>query len=120
MFVPLMFATLLASAQPGYAQAKVLADENEAGLDRATRSRLLRAQREALDSAVAACADPDADVSPFTVVLSLNADGSTVASWLQGTTPLAECMQTRLAATGLAGRWPTPFYTSFEVSFDAP
>jgi hypothetical protein len=48
----------------------------------------------------------------------LNADGSTAASWLQGTTALAKCTQGKLANAGLAGHWPTPFYTSFELSFN--
>ncbi|MGN2249172.1 hypothetical protein LQ772_02765 [Frateuria edaphi] len=118
MFV--FFAMSAATPQLGFDQAKALADKNEASLDRAMSSRLLGAQGKALEAAMTACARPDADVSKFTVVLSLNADGSTEASWLQGTTALAKCVQSELAGAGLAGRWPTPFYTSFELSFDKP
>jgi hypothetical protein len=114
------FLTMTATPQLGFDQAKALADANEAGLDRHTSSRLLEAQGKALEAALKACARPDADVSKFTVVLSLNADGTTEASWLQGTTALAKCMQGELAGIGLAGNWPTPFYTSFELSFDKP
>ena len=110
----------LAAPQLGFAQAKALADKNESSLDRATSSRLLEAQGKALDGAMEACARPDAQIAGFTVVLSLNADGSTEASWLQGVTTLAKCVRNRLASTGLAGHWPTPFYTSFEVTFDRP
>ena len=119
MLGPFVLAAMLATPpQLGFAQAKALADKSEAGLDRTTHARLLEVQGKAVDAAIAACARPDADVSRFTVVLSLNADGSTAASWLQGTTTLAKCMQGRLADAGLAGHWPTPFYTSFELSFD--
>lgn len=114
------FAAVLATSPQGFDQAKTLADKNEASLDHATSSRLLEAQGKALGAAMAACARPDADVSKFTVVLSLNADGSTAASWLQGTTPLAKCMLNKLAGAGLAGHWATPFYTSFELSFNKP
>ncbi|MGN2242570.1 hypothetical protein ACFWZU_03555 [Frateuria sp. GZRR33] len=118
MLAALVFATVLATSQMGFDEAKALADRNEASLDRATSAQLVEAQGKALHQAVAACARPDADVSRFTVVLSLNADGSTQASWLQGSTALARCVRNRLADAGLAGRWTTPFYTSFEVSFD--
>lgn len=111
------FLTMTAIPQLGFDEAKALADKNEAGLDRHTSSLLIGAQGKALDTAMRACARPDADVSAFTVVLSLNADGSTEASWLQGTTQLARCVQGELARSGLAGHWPTPFYTSFELSF---
>jgi hypothetical protein len=117
MIGTLVFAAMLAAPQLGFDEAKALADKNEAGLDRQTNSRLLGAQGQALDTAMRACARPDADVSAFTVVLSLNADGSTEASWLRGTTPLARCVEGELARSGLAGHWPTPFYTSFELSF---
>jgi len=120
MIAALVFVALSAATQLGFDEAKALADKNEAGLDRDASSVLLGDQRKALDSAMQACARPDADVSRFTVVLSLKADGSTEASWLQGSTPLAKCVRNELARTGLAGHWPTPFYTSFELSFDKP
>ncbi|UGB38699.1 hypothetical protein [Frateuria soli] len=118
MFAVIVSAAVLAASQMGFDEAKALADRNEASLDRQTSAQLVAAQGKALHEAVAACARPDADVLPFTVVLSLNGDGSTQASWLRGTTSLAKCVRNRLADTGLAGRWTTPFYTSFEVSFD--
>lgn len=120
MVAAFVFLATLAMPQLGFAQAKSLADKNEAGLDRSTSARLLDAQNKALGAAMKACARPDADTSSFTVVLSLAADGSVEASWLQGATSLANCVRNQLAATGLAGHWRTPFYTSFEVSFDKP
>lgn len=119
MLGPFVLAAMLAiPPEFGFDRAKALADKNEASLDGVTQARLLDAQGKALGAAIAACARPDADVSRFTVVLSLNADGSTAASWLQGSTALAKCVQGKLADAGLAGHWPTPFYTSFELSFD--
>lgn len=118
MLAGLTFAAVLTTSQMGFDEAKALADRNEASLDRQTSGQLVAAQGKALREAVAACARPDADVSPFVVVLSLNPDGSTAASWLRGSTSLARCVRNRLADIGLAGHWTTPFYTSFEVSFD--
>lgn len=118
MLAGFVFAALLAAPQLDFAQAKALADRNEANLGRLELSQLLDAQRHALDEAVKACANPAAELSRFTVVLSLNPDGSTAGSWLKGQTTFAKCVRERLADTGLAGHWPTPFYTSFELSFD--
>lgn len=115
-----VFAAMLATPQLGFLQAKALADKNEAALDHSTSSQLLEAQGKAIGAALSVCVRPGVDLSKFTVVLSLNADGSTAASWLQGTTPLARCMQGKLADIGLAGLWSTPFYTSFELSLNEP
>lgn len=117
MFVQLLLAAQLTASMP-YAEAKVLADANEARLSREIHNQLLQSQGNALGSAVAACARPEMDLSAFTVVLSLNADGSVAESWRKGETPLARCVHKSLEESGLAGQWPTPFYTSIELSFN--
>jgi hypothetical protein len=117
MFVSMVLAAQVATAPADFRKAKARADANEASLGTALHQRLLQAQGQALKTAVAACASPNPDLSAFTVVLSLNADGSVQSSWLKGHTVFARCVRGQLAGAGLHGHWPTPFYTSFEVSF---
>ena len=120
MFIEMFLAAQLALAPMSFDQAKTLADENEANLSKETTSQLLQAQGNALGSAMAACGRPGMDLSPFTIVFSLNADGSMAESWRKGETPLAQCVHKAISASGLAGQWPTPFYTSIELSFNEP
>lgn len=113
----ILLAQLTTPGMP-FQRAKALADANENALPAAVHARLLDAQHKVLDAAAAACARPDPDLSAFTVVLSLHADGSVTASWLKGRTAFARCVRTQLVASGVPGHWTPPFYTSFEVSFD--
>ncbi|WP_152560493.1 hypothetical protein [Arenimonas donghaensis] len=99
-------------------QAKDLADANEKGIERHVMSKLVESQGNALSSAMANCARPGMDLSAFTVVLSLKADGSVAQSWRRGDTPLAQCVHKSLEETGIIGEWSTPFFTSIELSFD--
>ncbi len=100
-----------------YRQAKAQADADENSLPAVVHVHLLESQDKVLKAAVAECARPHPNLSPFTVVLSLHADGSVAASWLQGRTPFARCVRTQLVASGVPGHWPAAFHTSFEVSF---
>ncbi len=120
MLAVIVLVSQLATTNMTFDQAKALADSNEGSLARAVSSQLLQAQGGALGSAIAACGRPDMDLSAFTVVLSLNADGSVGESWRKGDTPLAECVHNSLKTTGLTGQWSTPFYTSIELSFNEP
>lgn len=120
MFNAILLATQLASAPVGFDQAKAMADANEASLSTPLTTQLLQAQGNALGSAMRACAQPGMDLSAFTVVLALNADGSVARSWRKGETSLARCVHRALATSGLSGQWPTPFHTSVELSFDEP
>jgi hypothetical protein len=118
MIIGMLLAAHIVAAPIDFRQAKARADANEASLAPALHAQLLEAQGRALKTAVATCRQPNPDLYRFTVVLSLNADGSVASSWLQGRTSLARCVRGQLAGSGLPGHWPTPFYTSFEVSFD--
>jgi hypothetical protein len=118
VLVEIFLATLLAAAPLDFHQAKALADANEKDLPKTVSTQLLQSQGAALGSAMTACGLPNMDLSAFTVVLSLNADGSVADSWRKGETPLAKCVHKQLARSGLSGRWPTPFYTSIEMSFN--
>jgi len=120
VLIELLLATQLASAAMGFDQAKALADDNEANLPKEISSQLLQAQGNALGSAMVTCGRPGMDLSAFTVVFSLNADGPVAESWRTGETPLAQCVHKAISASGLAGQWPTPFYTSIELSFNEP
>lgn len=120
MLKAILIATQLTTAVAGFDQAKALADANEASLSKGVSSQLLQAQGYALSTAMTACGRPGMDMTAFVVVLSLNADGSVAESWRQGETPLAQCMHKELSASGLIGQWPTPFYTSVELSFNEP
>ncbi|GGA77553.1 hypothetical protein GCM10011521_14830 [Arenimonas soli] len=111
-------APALASASTlGFVEAKRLADENESNLNPQLTSQLLEAQGNALKDALASCAQPDMDLSAFTLVFRLNSDGSIAESWREGDTQLALCTHKRLVSTGFRGKWQEPFYTSIEMSF---
>lgn len=101
-----------------YAAAKALADRDEASLSAAMQERLQTLQRAALDEGVASCATPRPDTSPFTVVVQVQADGSVGASWRNGTTPLALCLERFLRQRPLLAPLQTPLYLSYEVSFE--
>ncbi|XQA67398.1 hypothetical protein ACM9XC_08745 [Xanthomonas sacchari] len=127
--LPCLFAAALAvpalaalaadtPAPSDYAAAKALADRDEAGLPAAMQERLQTLQRAALDEGVASCATPRPDTSPFTVVVQVQADGSVGASWRNGTTPLALCLERFLRQRPLLAPPQAPLYLSYEVSFE--
>ncbi|MEL4890043.1 hypothetical protein PQU63_01305 [Xanthomonas protegens] len=127
--LPCLFAAALAvpalaapaadtPAPSDYAAAKALADRDEAGLPAAMQERLQTLQRAALDEGVASCATPRPDTSPFTVVVQVQADGSVGASWRNGTTPLALCLERFLRQRALLAPPQAPLYLSYEVSFE--
>ncbi|MDY4339077.1 hypothetical protein SLW56_04735 [Xanthomonas sp. LF07-6] len=127
--LPCLFAAALAvpalaapaadtPAPSDYAAAKALADRDEAGLPASMQERLQTLQRAALDEGVASCATPRPDTSPFTVVVQVQADGSVGASWRNGTTPLALCLERFLRQRPLLAPPRAPLYLSYEVSFE--
>ena len=100
-----------------YAEAKALADKDEASLASAEMENLHKAQSELLDTGTAACATPKPDLSPFTVVMELDAQGKVVRTWLQGTSPIGICLRKYVAGKVLVVPLRVPFYTSLELSF---
>ena len=120
MLEAIFLAAQLAVAPANVDQAKAMADANEASLSKDLMAQLLQAQGTAIGSAMAVCGRPKMDLSKFTVVLSLNTDGSVAHSWRKGETPLAKCVHNALDSSGLAGRWPEPFYTSIVLSLREP
>lgn len=100
-----------------YTQAKQQADADEATLPPALAASLRDAQTRLLDTAIAACATPTADTSPFVVVAELDAGGQVQRTWREGGTPLAICVQKQIAGKTLPAPPRTPFFASFELSF---
>jgi len=100
-----------------YAQAKPRADADEASLPPAQAAALRDAQSAVLDTAIAACATPAADTSPFVVVAELDAAGRVQRTWREGGTPLAICVQKQVAGATLPAPPHAPFLVSFELSF---
>ena len=100
-----------------YAQAKALADKDEASLAQAESASLLKAQGELLGAGTAACATPRPDLSPFVVVMELDAQGKVVRSWLQGSSPIGICLRKYVVGKVLAVPPRVPFYSSLELSF---
>ena len=118
---PLVLALLTGAvhAAPAleYAEAKDLADRDEAGLSAPQRAELRISQGTLLESGTAACATPNPDLSALVVVMELDAQGKVVRTWLQGSSPLAICLRRHAMAQSLSAPPHAPFYTSIELSF---
>jgi len=110
-------ATAHAQSPADYAGAKQRADADEASLPPADASAMRQAQGVVLEAAIAGCATPTPDTSPFVVVAELDATGKVVRTWREGGTPLAICVQKRINGNTLAAPPRAPFFTSFELSF---
>ncbi|WP_045738160.1 hypothetical protein [Xanthomonas sp. MUS 060] len=101
-----------------YSAAKTLADHDEAMLPTSLSERLHTLQRAALEEGVTNCATPRPDTSAFVIVVQLQSDGSVGASWRNGTTPLAQCLERFLRQRPLLAPPRAPLYLSYEVSFE--
>ena len=115
-----LLAPLADAAEPApldFAQAKALADRDEAALAAEAAMRIRQAQSAALDEGVAACAMPSASTEPFIVVVRLDAQGAVTASWRKGDTPLAICVEKFLRKRTLPAPDGAPLYLSYELSF---
>lgn len=116
MLTTALLSLPLAIAASGFAEAKALADANEAALPADQVNRLLQVQGRFLESALGACARPGMDLSRFTLVFTLDPDGRVLATWREGDTPLARCMHEQLKPAAFPGEWPQPFYTSIVLT----
>ncbi|MFT3762747.1 MAG: hypothetical protein QM761_09110 [Pseudoxanthomonas sp.] len=116
-FLPALLLAAHAASATDYAEAKALADRDEAGLEKLTAEYLHKAQAHAADAIVQACAAPDADTSAFVVVARLDENGKAVETWRQGDTPLAICFEKQLWGRTIAAPPRAPFHVSFEMSF---
>jgi hypothetical protein len=100
-----------------YAEAKALADKDKASLAPEASASLRNSQSALLQAGAAACATPTPDLSPFVVVMELDAQGMVVRTWLQGSSPIGVCMRKYVSGKALTVPPRTPFYTSLELSF---
>jgi hypothetical protein len=124
MYRIILFAALAVSALPvlaaaqSYAEAKALADRDEASVSKTQSSALLASQGAAIDRIVPACARAmgPAGMPPFVVVVELDAAGKVVATWREGDSDFAVCFEKQLSTFSLIAPPRAPFYTSFEMS----
>jgi hypothetical protein len=122
---PFLLALLLStnpqpqSAALEYPDAKRLADADEASVTGATREALLAAQAALLDAGVAECNQQDlrGDVTPFVVVMRLDAQGRVQQTWREGGSPLAICLQRYVRDKTLIAPPKAPFHAALEISF---
>lgn len=107
------------AASMDYADAKRLADADEAAVTGATKETLLAAQAALLDAGVAECNrfDLRGDVTPFVVVMQLDAQGRVRQTWRQGGSPLAICLERYVRDKPVAAPPKAPFHASLEISF---
>lgn len=110
-------APLAAAPTLKYAEAKSLADRDEASLAGIDASSLRDAQRRLLATGTAACATPWPDLSPFVVVMELDATGRIVRTWLEGSSPIGICLRKYVGDRQLSVPPRAPFYTSLELTF---
>lgn len=109
-----------ATATPmDYSEAKRFADADEAAVTGPAKEKLLAAQAALLDAGVVECNHFDlrGDVTPFVVVMRLDAQGRVVQTWRQGGSPLAICLQRYVRDKTLVAPPKAPFHASLEISF---
>ena len=83
------------------------------------KEKLLAAQAALLDAGVADCNrfDLRGDVTPFIVVMQLDAQGRVRQTWRQGGSPLAICLERYVRDRILVPPPKAPFHASLEISF---
>ncbi|KZC36621.1 MULTISPECIES: hypothetical protein [unclassified Rhodanobacter] len=113
-----IFALPVFAATQSYADAKALADRDEASVSKAQSAALLASQKAAIERIVTACAGGmgPAGMPPFVVVVELDAAGKVAATWREGSSDFAVCFQKQLGTLSLFTPPRAPFYTSFEMS----
>jgi hypothetical protein len=116
----LFAASAIALAAPtSYVDAKSKADRDEASLGDAGGA-LVEAQGNVLGPVLASCGASTGakDLSPFVVVMELDATGRIVQTWRQGSSAISACFERGIAGKTLVTPPRVPFYTSFEMHFN--
>lgn len=113
------FPLPVAATSLSYDTVKSLADRDEASLA-ADEPRLVEAQAKVLAPVWAGCAaqNGNADRSPFVVVFEIVKEGKILRTWRKGESQIAVCFEHRSAGLKLFVPPKTPFYSSFEMTFD--
>jgi hypothetical protein len=118
----LLFAFLSGASFAGafsYVEAKARADSDEASLTADQSGALVASQGQAGGESFAKCPlpTPDADLSPFSLVMELDSSGKIVKTWLRGSSPIATCFRSEMIKKSLFQPPRAPFYTSFDMSW---
>ncbi len=100
-----------------FSQAKAQADKDEASLPADIAKAMRITQSDTLEQGVKVCATPNADTSPFVIVVRLDARGTIDRTWREGSTPLSICMEKFLRGRLLMVPVRAPLYVSYELSF---
>lgn len=125
-FVYAISACLISVAALGsdvtFDQAKARADGDEAALTPQQEATLISSQGEIAHATFVNCRASDlADRrSPFTLVMELDAAGKVVRTWRSGTSAIAICLDEAMREGSLFHPPKSPFYTSFEYTFQNP
>lgn len=123
LLLPLLLLLSPQSAPPAaivdYPQAKRLADRDEASVSGPAKQALLAAQAQLLDAGVEHCNQQPLrkDRTPFVVVMQLDSTGLVTATWRQGDSPLAICLQRYVRGQQVIKPPQAPFYAALEISF---
>lgn len=112
----------IAAPTPGYDAALALARKDEASLSPDQAAALIEAQGDVGGRALAQCRTDSggilADLSAFTVVLQLDAQGKVVRTWRDGESPIAACFEKAMHAQSLVAPPRAPFHTFFAMTWD--
>ena len=102
-----------------YAEAKALADRDEASLGSGAQG-LIDAQAKVLGPMLGNCvaASKTRDLSPFVVVMRLDSAGRVTETWRQGSSDIAACFERGARGSALFPPPAAPFFTSFDMHFD--
>jgi len=102
-----------------FEQAKALADKDEASLSSTQTQKLIASQARAGREAHSICFSFNLkpDLSPYTVVMKLDASGKIVRTWLHGKSSLAHCFNEEMSHKALFAPPRAPFFTSFALSW---
>lgn len=104
-----------------FEQAKARANSDEAALSTEQEAALVSSQGRIAYPTFANC--PASDLAdrrlPFTVVVELDGTGKVVRTWLSGTSAIANCLDKAMREGSLFQPPKSPFYTSFEYTFQS-
>jgi hypothetical protein len=120
-FIALSVSFAAGASELNFLGAKVLADHDESSLTPEEMKALLAAQGVAGGESFGACSPPSstAELTPFTVVMKLDASGKITRTWLEGTSAIARCFHAAISTRSLNKPPYAPFYTSFEMTWQA-
>ena len=116
----LAFASTAGAGELDYAQARALAERDEATVPPAQAEHFFTAQGKALAVAVEACLDRDNPPShvALAVVMEFDAEGRVARTWRADDQRMTVCVEGRLAATGFPPPPRAPFYSFVELDLD--